>query len=104
MVFVPLTRFPKPCASLPISLENPWSRFLYWVRISAACTPEFFLWKGQVLLGKLQRLPLHSPLYGWPVRVSAGGTCGVGFMRGDPPLVVVLGVALVDGMESLWVA
>ena len=25
-------------------------------------------------------------------------------MRGDPPSVVVLGVALVDGMDALWVA
>ena len=41
-------------------------------------------------------------MYGWPVRVSAGGTCGVGCMRGDPPSVVGLGVALVDGMEALW--
>ena len=57
---------------------------------------EFFLLQGQVPLGRMWHLPLRSPL--------GGGTCGVGYMLGDPPLVVVLGVTLVDGMEALWVA
>ena len=37
------------------------------------------------------------------MRVSAGGTCEVGFVQGDPPSVVVLGVAVVDGTGALWV-
>ena len=36
--------------------------------------------------------------------MSAGGTCEVGFVQGDPPSVVVLGVAVVDGTGALWVA
>ena len=36
--------------------------------------------------------------------MSTGGTCGVGCVLGDPPLVVVLGVALVNGMKALWEA
>ena len=44
------------------------------------------------------------PLYGWPVRVSAESTCGVGCVWGDPPLVVGLGVVLVECLEALRVA
>ena len=33
-----------------------------------------------------------------------GGTCGVVCVRGAPPSLVGLGVALVDFMEALWVA
>ena len=35
--------------------------------------------------------------------MSAGGNYGVGCVWGAPSLVVGLGVALVDGMEALWV-
>ena len=46
----------------------------------------------------------RSTLYGWPVRVSTEGTCGVGCVWGSPTLVVFLGVVLVDCLEALWVA
>ena len=68
------------------------------------CVPLGFLWRGKVPLGKLRSLPLRSPLYGWPVRVIPAGTYGVSCVRGDPPLVVVLGVVLVNSLEALWVA
>ena len=45
-----------------------------------------------------------SPLYGWPVRMSAEGTCGVGRVWGAPPLVVVLGMVLVEYLEAMRVA
>ena len=67
------------------------------------CTFGFFLWRGQVPLGRLRHLPLRSPLYGWLVRVGAEGTCELGFVRGSPPSVVDLGVVLVDGLEALQV-
>ena len=43
-------------------------------------------------------------MYGWPVRVSAGVTYGVGCMWEALHSVVVLGEVLVDYMEEMWVA
>ena len=67
-------------------------------------TLGFLLWRGEVILGRQRRPTLRSPLYGWPVRVSTEGTCGVGRVWGDPPSVVGLGVVLVDCLEALQVA
>ena len=36
--------------------------------------------------------------------MSAEGTCGVGIVLGAPPLVVGMGVVLVDCLEALQVA
>ena len=62
---------------------------------------DFRPWRGP---GRQWRPPPWSPLYGWPVPVSAEGTCRVGRVWGALPSVVCLGVVLVDCLEELWVA
>ena len=43
-------------------------------------------------------------MYGWPVRMSAEGACGVGCVWGALPSVVGLGVVLVDCLKVLQAA
>ena len=82
-------------AVVQVCLSGPHMRWLY---------PWVFPVVGSSTPCKAMAPPLRSPLYGWPVRVSAEGTCGLGCVWGDPRLVVGLGVVLVDCLEVLWAA